>query len=134
MKTPALGFVCPKSFDSMPGTTIRHCAECERDVTDLSALTEAEARRAVASGGCVSFESDAVGNVRFAPRRALRVLRPMALLAAVSAVACSRPGRTTGELAPVGVTPGASCTTETIGPPAASASTVSAGPPAPSAR
>ena len=44
-----MAFECPESFFGMSGSgTVRTCAACDRPVTNLSALSHAEARRAIA--------------------------------------------------------------------------------------
>lgn len=77
----------------------RFCGECEKHVHELSALTELEARRLLASpateGLCVRYLYDDAGNVRFAPEptdeRALvapsRLARAKRYVAAATALA-----------------------------------------------
>jgi hypothetical protein len=83
---------CTKDFSAMEGDEKRrHCAECDKDVHDLSAGTEADAvallaaaRRERAARLCVRYVKDAGGNVRF------RVAVAAAAVAAAAAVsACS---------------------------------------------
>ena len=78
---------CAASFAEMSGDTrTRFCASCGKDVHDLSARTEEEARaflrEARGTRVCVRFAKDATGNVRF---------RGAALAAALSLAACSSP-------------------------------------------
>ncbi len=81
---------CPKDFDAMDGDARRrHCAECDKDVHDLSAGTEQEAKAVLAarepgSKLCIRYAKDVAGNVRF------RVAVAAAAVAAAAAVtACS---------------------------------------------
>jgi hypothetical protein len=52
----------------------RHCGRCERDVHDLSELTEDEARRVAKPGTCVRFAVDRVGRIRHLPAAAVGVM------------------------------------------------------------
>lgn len=95
-----MAFECPESFFGMSGSgTVRTCAACDRPVTNLSALSHAEARRAIAAGGCVAFERSEDGELLFSsPRRSLRVIQPLALAAALAA--CTAPAeRSTADAA-----------------------------------
>ena len=101
MKAPVLHFECDKRWGGMPGTdVVRHCGDCDRKVTDLSALDETEARAAVAAGGCVTYLADEQGTIVLESTRrlSLKVLRPVAVAAAFAMAACSQPRRTVGEL------------------------------------
>lgn len=68
---------------------VRQCEACKLPVTNLSALNEAQAKRALARGGCFAFLADASGNLVLTERRALHVLQPLAF--AVAVAACSAP-------------------------------------------
>ena len=76
---------CEASFDAMHGDDRRrHCDTCDKDVHDLSAGTEAEARRTLASAIgkriCVRFAKNDDGTIRF---------RGAAIAVALSVAACS---------------------------------------------
>lgn len=76
---------CQESFASMRGDgAVRSCARCEKDVHDLSAMTEPEARavleRARGTRICVRYAKDDRGLVRF---------RTLTVAAALAATACS---------------------------------------------
>lgn len=67
---------CPASWDAMSGDhRVRHCAQCDKSVHNLSAMTEGEAHRLIdASNGqlCVNYVPDAHG-------RPITTDRPLAL-------------------------------------------------------
>ncbi|MEZ4323097.1 MAG: hypothetical protein R3F61_36865 [Myxococcota bacterium] len=66
---------CDVPWESMTGSDCRrHCAQCSKDVHDLSALTEREARRIARPGVCVQYRRDARGNVVFRPSRRARMV------------------------------------------------------------
>ncbi len=59
---------CCESWPDMVGDDReRHCAVCERDVINLSALTQAEAGEVLSRGSlpCVRFRFDAGGEIVF---------------------------------------------------------------------
>ena len=75
------------SFEAMPGDDrTRFCPACDKNVHDLSARTEPEARAflAAARGSrlCVRYAKDASGSIRF---------RVLAVAAAVSLSGCAAP-------------------------------------------
>jgi hypothetical protein len=84
---------CDRDWDSMPGDERRrHCANCDRDVLNLSALTESEAAGLLAETRgpvCVRYRSDAAsGEIAFRPARPrglARHARAAALAAALLA-------------------------------------------------
>ncbi|MCB9679004.1 MAG: hypothetical protein H6737_28140 [Alphaproteobacteria bacterium] len=66
---------CEVPWESMEGDDRRRlCAQCDKHVHDLSALTEREARRVAKPGVCVQYRRDAAGNVRFRPSRRARLV------------------------------------------------------------
>ncbi len=83
---------CHEDWDRMtPGERGRFCAACRQTVHDLSSMTERDAARLLASDGdiCVSYESGAGGEVRFAaeplvPLSRLRRGLPIAAAASLS--------------------------------------------------
>ena len=60
---------CPLDYAAMDGPVERrHCAQCDQFVTNLSALTEDEARRRIAAGpGCVRYRFRSDGTILFRP-------------------------------------------------------------------
>lgn len=61
---------CAESFDAMDGDSKRrHCAECDKDVHDLSAGTEEEARvllrEAAGTKICIRYGATATGTIQF---------------------------------------------------------------------
>jgi hypothetical protein len=62
---------CRENFEAMEGRGARRfCGKCERQVTDLSALTEREARRRLSEGGghmCIRYRAASDGTVLFRP-------------------------------------------------------------------
>jgi hypothetical protein len=84
-----MAFECPERFESMRGRgSVRTCEACRCKVTDLSALSEAQARAVLRAGGCVSFIRNDAGDIVF-ERRSLRVLQPLAIAASLAAAACN---------------------------------------------
>jgi len=82
---------CDQSWEAMSGTGAqRHCAACDRDVLDLSAMpAEAAIDALIARDGrtCIRYRTDAVGEIQFAkppPRRP----NPVAV-AALALTACA---------------------------------------------
>jgi hypothetical protein len=71
---------CPLAdFRLEPHERIKFCELCGKNVTNLSAMTEAEARRFLktrdrTTQGCVSFRQDSSGNIRFVTVAALSLL------------------------------------------------------------
>ena len=69
-----LGLSCGEDWDGMTPTEggARRCGACGEDVVDLSRLTRKEAARIVGRSRppCVSFETDASGDVVFRTERA----------------------------------------------------------------
>ncbi|MDA0768288.1 MAG: hypothetical protein O3A92_15875 [Verrucomicrobia bacterium] len=60
MDRVTVGFQCPMNWEAMAGEgTERFCAKCRKSVTDLSALTSAEAERFVreeGKGACIRLQ------------------------------------------------------------------------------
>jgi hypothetical protein len=56
---------CPLSWDDLQGNErVRHCSVCNQDVTNVSAMTEAEAAEFLATQtSCVRFARDEAGEV-----------------------------------------------------------------------
>src|SRR5688572_11014116 len=97
---------CHADWGSMTGDQARrHCAPCDKHVHDLSAMTERDAARLVASARdlCVRYAARPDGSVIHAPvRRLPRALALAgALLAAAPALASSVPARPEPEAPPV---------------------------------
>ncbi|APR83259.1 outer membrane protein OmpA [Minicystis rosea] len=81
---------CVEPWDRMEGDArARHCARCEREVFDLSAVREAEAQAVVllfaSRGLCVRYTRDARGDIQHAPAPAPSPRRAGAIAAAVGA-------------------------------------------------
>ncbi len=95
---------CRESFAAMRGDgAVRACDRCDKEVHDLSAMTEPEARavlrRARGARICVRYAGDGRGRVRF---------RTLSVAAALAASACSvavDPPSTVGAHAPAAVAP-----------------------------
>lgn len=66
--------LCHESWEMMRGDfEVRHCASCDHEVHDLSAMTRREAqsllaRRSVGQRLCVRYAADENGQVEFAPQ------------------------------------------------------------------
>jgi hypothetical protein len=123
-----LKFTCGADWDAMTPRnaqgTVRDCTDCDRDVTDVSAMSEAEARACLAKVDaegrrpCVRYaavEGQVLFGIREAGARrrliAAAAVLGLAIPAAVALV--SRATRSMGEPAPpVEVTPGRAETPE----------------------
>lgn len=93
---------CPMAWDGMDGTDQRrHCAECRRDVHDLSAMTAADAAALMNDGvhRCIRYAVDAEGRVLHRPppkrsspwgRRLAVVVAGVGLVVGAPAVASSQ--------------------------------------------
>lgn len=89
MRAPKLQFECDVPFAQLAGDgPVRHCASCDKTVTDISALNEEETRQVLAKGGCISFLRTHDGQLASSKKRSLQVLRPAAMAAAFAAAAC----------------------------------------------
>jgi len=111
---------CPLAEDAwQPGQRTRHCAECNLDVHNLSALTAVEAAAMVAHSRetgtrlCASYEHDAAGNLitldspsvrqqsthSNRPRIVMRLLAALGLISSpIALAACTT--RSGGKVAP----------------------------------
>jgi hypothetical protein len=111
---------CHENWDAMHAQGARRfCDQCQKNVHDLSAMTEAEARALLASRSegrlCVRYTVDASGTIRFrtpapiVPASALRRRGPAARLVPAAAIAMAlaactpheQPKATMGEPMPV---------------------------------
>ncbi len=65
----SLSYHCPKTFEELSGCgATRHCSQCQKQVTDLSSLTQEQALRFLAaapSKTCVHYKASANGKVLF---------------------------------------------------------------------
>ena len=100
---------CDERFDALeraPDSARRHCARCDHEVHDLSAMTERAAARLVrrARGRlCVSYELTARGEPKFVPAHRLRRASPeagAALTLALAACHAGAPAGTTADAVP----------------------------------
>ena len=69
---------CNENWEGMtPEQRGRFCGACQKKVHDLSAMSESEAKALLGSGQdiCVSYLSDAAGQVRFRPQPVVPVTR-----------------------------------------------------------
>ncbi|MCB9688975.1 MAG: hypothetical protein H6735_28290 [Alphaproteobacteria bacterium] len=101
MRVP-MAQLCDEDWASMAGSGHqRHCGRCDRAVVDLSALSERQARRAVASGACVRFETRPDGHVRHR-RGALAILVAWLGLASPAVAREPMTASVTSDIAPLG--------------------------------
>lgn len=92
MRSLPIAKPCHESFAAMTGDgQRRHCASCDKDVHDLSAGTEADARAILAAARarrervCVRYTPDASGNIHFRAAMVVAAVAAGAALAACSA-------------------------------------------------
>jgi hypothetical protein len=78
---------CSADWERMDGDgVVRFCRLCNKDVHDVSAMTEDEAREFLAAGDqpCIRYRFDAQGDVLFQPRAGVGLLPRLAAAAALS--------------------------------------------------
>ncbi len=83
---------CNEDWEGMtPEQRGRFCAACQKKVHDLSAMPESEAKRLLATEDdiCVSYLSDARGEVRFQPERVVPLSRLVRRASVASAAGLS---------------------------------------------
>ncbi|MEM6671559.1 MAG: hypothetical protein AAF726_01875 [Planctomycetota bacterium] len=84
---------CPMRWDELtPGKepTRRHCAQCQRDVIDVSAVSEKEARALLSreeGRTCIRLQLTTDGRTVHAPGRSIRALQRVGRLAAAGVAA-----------------------------------------------
>lgn len=89
MRSESLRIVepCRADWEQMDGDgAVRFCRQCKKDVTDVSAMSEDEARAFLSSGDtpCVRYVFDARGDVLFADRASVGLLPRLAAAAVLT--------------------------------------------------